>query len=139
MMATEGHVVTNLFNADDKREMEGLLEEFKNGHAKVLITMDDKTRGLDLPYSSMVINYDIPTKGYLKEPDLGPDRYVRQVSRAGKAGRSGFAVNLVSNEKEVDALQSVAASRSFKLHELDSNDWDEVEQFLTNCARSRRF
>ncbi|KAL9570108.1 hypothetical protein ACKAV7_005616 [Fusarium commune] len=139
VLANEGHAVTNLFNASDDSKMEGLLEEFKTGQTKVLITKDYKTRGLDLPSSSMVINYDIITKGYQDEPDLGLDRYIRQVSRAGKAGRSGFAVNLGSNEKEVQALQTIAASGNFKLHELGSNDWDEVEHFLRNCARSRRY
>ncbi|EXL93287.1 P-loop containing nucleoside triphosphate hydrolase protein [Fusarium oxysporum II5] len=130
VLAEEGHAITNLFKATDDSEMEELLEKFETGQAKVLITKDYKTRGLDLPSSSMVINYDIP--------DSDPYRYIRQVSRAGKAGRSGFAVNLVSDETELDALRSVAASGCFNLHELDSNDWDAVEQFLRNCTRSQR-
>ncbi|SCO86051.1 uncharacterized protein FRV6_10178 [Fusarium oxysporum] len=131
VLAEEGHAITNLFNATDDSEMEELLEKFETGQSKVLITKDYKTRGLDLPSSSMVINYDIP--------DADPYRYIRQVSRAGKAGRSGFAVNLVSDETELDALRSVAASGCFNLHELDSNDWDAAEQFLRNCTRSQRF
>ncbi|RKK75537.1 hypothetical protein BFJ69_g7602 [Fusarium oxysporum] len=131
VLAEEGHAITNLFKATDDSGMEELLEKFETGQAKVLITKDYKTRGLDLPSSSMVINYDIP--------DADPYRYIRQVSRAGKAGRSGFAVNLVSDETELDALRSVAASGCFNLQELDSNDWDAVEQFLRNCTRSQRF
>ncbi|EXK32557.1 hypothetical protein FOMG_11456 [Fusarium oxysporum f. sp. melonis 26406] len=131
VLAEEGHAITNLFKATDDSGMEELLEKFETGQAKVLITKDYKTRGLDLPSSSMVINYDIP--------DADLYRYIRQVSRAGKAGRSGFAVNLVSDETELDALRSVAASGCFNLHELDSNDWDAAEQFLRNCTRSQRF
>ncbi|KAM5517661.1 DEAD/DEAH box helicase [Fusarium oxysporum f. sp. phaseoli] len=130
-MAKEGHAVANLFDAENSEHMEALLKMFKEGNAKVLITEDRKTRGLDLPSSSMVINYDIP--------DADSYRYIRQASRAGKAGRSGFAVNLVSDETELDALRSVAASGCFNLHELDSNDWDAAEQFLRNCTRSQRF
>ncbi|KAJ4223561.1 hypothetical protein NW760_010177 [Fusarium oxysporum] len=130
-MAKEGHAVANLFDAENSEHMEALLKMFKEGNAKVLITEDRKTRGLDLPSSSMVINYDIP--------DADLYRYIRQASRAGKAGRSGFAVNLVSDETELDALRSVAASGCFNLHELVSNDWDAVEQFLRNCTRSQRF
>ncbi|KAF4946137.1 hypothetical protein FGADI_11415 [Fusarium gaditjirri] len=131
IMAREGHVVANLFEGGETEDMKVPLKKFKSGEAKVLITNDFKTRGLDLPSSSMVINYDIP----------GADtyQYIRQVSRAGKAGRFGLAVNLVNGEKELDDLQSVAASRCFGLHELDSNDWEEVEQFMRTCTRSQRF
>ncbi|KAF5252019.1 hypothetical protein FANTH_2973 [Fusarium anthophilum] len=128
-LAAEGHAVANLFEADYSDYMEALLKRFQSGEFKVLITKDYKTRGLDLPSSSMVINYDTP--------DADACQYLRQVSRAGKVGRSGFAVNLVSNEKEFESLQSVATSHCLDLHELKSDDWDAVETFLRDCARSR--
>ncbi|KAG5793660.1 hypothetical protein H9Q69_007310 [Fusarium xylarioides] len=125
-LATEGHAVANLLEADKSESMEKLLKRFHDGEFKVLITKDCKTRGLDLPSSSMVINYDIP--------DADASRYVRQVSRASKAGRSGFAVNLVSDDKEKEALESVAISQGFNLRELKSDDWDAVENFLRDCT-----
>lgn len=94
--------MTNLFDTTDDGGMQRLLEKFMTGQEKVLITKDCKTRGLNLPSSSMVINYDVP--------DAASCRYIRQASRAGKAGRFGFAVNLVSNEKELEDLQSGATS-----------------------------
>ncbi|PNP80928.1 hypothetical protein FNYG_05743 [Fusarium nygamai] len=130
VLATQGYAVANLFDAADSVEMEEILDKFKAGQAKVLITKDCKTRGLDLPSSSMVISYDIP--------DADARRYLRQVSRAGKAGRSGFAVSLVSDEKESADLQSVATSQCFNLRELKSDDWDAVENFLRDCTKSQR-
>ncbi|CVL12428.1 uncharacterized protein FPRN_03634 [Fusarium proliferatum] len=102
VLTNEGHAVTNLFDTTDDGGMQRLLEKFMTGQEKVLITKDCKTRGLNLPSSSMVINYDVP--------DAASCRYIRQASRAGKAGRFGFAVNLVSNEKELEDLQSGATS-----------------------------
>ncbi|KAF4419171.1 hypothetical protein FACUT_11551 [Fusarium acutatum] len=130
VLANEGHAVANLFEADKSEDMEALLKRFQDGEFKVLITNDCKTRGLDLPSSSMVVNYDIP--------DADACRYLRQVSRAGKAGRFGFAVSLVSDEKEFDSLQSVATSQCFNLRELKSDDWDAVENFLRDCTKSQR-
>ncbi|KAF5562157.1 hypothetical protein FNAPI_3327 [Fusarium napiforme] len=129
VLETQGYAVANLFDAADSVEMEEILDKFKAGQAKVLITKDCKTRGLDLPSSSMVINYDIP--------DADACRYLRQVSRAGKAGRFGFAVNLMSDEKEMEDLQLVAASEGFDLRELPTDDWDAVENFLRGCAKSQ--
>nr|RBQ90112.1 hypothetical protein FVER53263_03468 [Fusarium verticillioides] len=87
--------------------------------------------GLDLPSSSMVINYNIP--------DADAYRYLQQVSRTGKAGRFGFAVNLVSDEKEMDDLQSVATSECFDLREPPTHDWEAVENSSRGCAKSQRF
>lgn len=122
--------MTNLLDTTSDGEMQSLLEKFVTGQAQVLITTECKTRGLNLPSSSMVINYYVP--------DADAYRYTRQASRAGKAGRFGFAVNLVSNEKELEDLQSVATSQCFDLLELQSNDWDAVEDFLRDCTRSQR-
>ncbi|KAF5702936.1 DEAD DEAH box helicase [Fusarium mundagurra] len=130
VLVNQGYAVANLFDAADGGELEEILDKFKAGQAKVLITKDCKTRGLDLPSCSMVINYDIP--------DADASRYLRQVSRTGKAGRSGFAVNLVSDEKEENDLQSVATSQGVNLRELKSDDWDEVENFLRDCTKSQR-
>ncbi|KAF5984893.1 hypothetical protein FCOIX_2371 [Fusarium coicis] len=130
VLATQGYAVANLFDAADSVEMEEILDKFKAGQAKVLITEDRKTRGLDLPSSSMVINYD--------SPDADACRYFRQVSRAGKAGRFGFVVNLISDEKDMEDLQSVATSECFDLRELPTDDWDAVENFLRGCTKSQR-
>jgi superfamily II DNA/RNA helicase len=119
-----------LFDAADSVEMEEILDKFKAGQATFLITEDRKTRGLDLPSSSMVINYD--------SPDADACRYLRQASRAGRAGRFGFAVNRMSDEKEMEVLQSVATSECFDLRELPTDDWDAVENFLRGCTKSQR-
>ncbi|RBQ78075.1 hypothetical protein FVER14953_03467 [Fusarium verticillioides] len=79
----------------------------------------------------MVINYNIP--------DADAYRYLQQVSRTGKAGRFGFAVNLVSDEKEMDDLQSVATSECFDLREPPTHDWEAVENSSRGCAKSQRF
>ncbi|KLP14966.1 uncharacterized protein LW94_8335 [Fusarium fujikuroi] len=119
-VVTISHAVTNLFDTTDDGGMQSLLEKFVTGQAQVLITTDCKTRGLSLPSSSMVINYDVP--------DADAYRYTRQASRAGKAGRFGFAVNLVSSEKELEDLLSVATSQCIDIVMGGSDEEREKEK-----------
>ncbi|QGI78481.1 hypothetical protein CEK25_005210 [Fusarium fujikuroi] len=120
VLTNQGHAVTNLFDTTDDGGMQSLLEKFVTGQAQVLITTDCKTRGLSLPSSSMVINYDVP--------DADAYRYTRQASRAGKAGRFGFAVNLVSSEKELEDLLSVATSQCIDIVMGGSDEEREKEK-----------
>ncbi|MFO0784697.1 MAG: DEAD/DEAH box helicase [Phycisphaerales bacterium] len=56
------------------------LEEFASGRARVLVATDVAARGLHVPATRTVINYDVP---------LLPEEYVHRVGRAGHGG--GFA------------------------------------------------
>lgn len=76
------------------------LTKFKSGERTILVATDVASRGLDIPRVDMVINYDIPNNG---------KDYVHRVGRTARAGRSGRALNLVSqydlhNYREVEEL-----------------------------------
>ena len=76
------------------------LTKFKAGERTILVATDVASRGLDIPRVDLVINYDIPNNG---------KDYVHRVGRTARAGRSGRALNLVSqydlhNYREVEEL-----------------------------------
>lgn len=76
------------------------MTKFKAGERTVLVATDVASRGLDIPRVDLVINYDIPNNG---------KDYVHRVGRTARAGRSGRALNLVSqydlhNYREVEEL-----------------------------------
>jgi ATP-dependent RNA helicase RhlE len=67
------------------------LEEFKSGQIRILVATDVAARGLDISNLPFVINYDIPRI---------PEDYVHRIGRTGRAGVSGMAVSLVSNDEK---------------------------------------
>lgn len=73
------------------------LENFKNGQVVVLVATDIATRGLNISQLPCVVNFDIP---YVAED------YVHRIGRTGRAGSSGLAISLAS-EEELKQLKSI--------------------------------
>ena len=66
-----------------------LMEEFRSGSSRVLITTDLMARGIDVQQVSLVVNYDL-TKDV--------DNYIHRIGRSGRHGRKGVAISFVLQE-----------------------------------------
>uniref|UniRef100_A0A1B6CZ60 RNA helicase n=1 Tax=Clastoptera arizonana TaxID=38151 RepID=A0A1B6CZ60_9HEMI len=64
--------------------------KFQNGKVRVLLVTDVAARGIDIPHLDYVINYNFPAKAKL---------FVHRVGRCARAGRSGTAFSLISNDE----------------------------------------
>ncbi len=84
---------------DQYRRLE-CLDDFKQGRAGILVCSDVAARGLDIPTVSHVFNYDVPTHA---------EDYVHRIGRTGRAGRTGIARMLASDEdsKYIDAIEGI--------------------------------
>jgi len=67
------------------------LAGFKKGEVRVLVATDIAARGLDIPLLPHVINFELPNV---------PEDYVHRIGRTGRAGASGEAISLVSQEEK---------------------------------------
>ena len=68
------------------------LAGFKKSEVRVLVATDIAARGLDIPLLPHVINFELPNV---------PEDYVHRIGRTGRAGASGEAISLVSQEEKV--------------------------------------
>ncbi|OYZ06439.1 MAG: ATP-dependent RNA helicase [Methylophilales bacterium 16-45-7] len=77
----------------DKSQKERIeaLDAFKAGKVMALVATDVAARGLDITDLPMVINYEIPS---------APEDYVHRIGRTGRAGASGIAISLISEDEE---------------------------------------
>ncbi|CAB1061949.1 ATP-dependent RNA helicase RhlE (EC [Olavius sp. associated proteobacterium Delta 1] len=73
------------------------LKGFRNGEIRILVGTDVAARGLDISDLPYVVNYDMPGI---------PEDYVHRIGRTGRAGVSGTAVSLVSQD-ERNHLQAI--------------------------------
>jgi superfamily II DNA/RNA helicase len=70
-MIAEGHSVAALHGAKDANERDLVIDGFRDGNTKVLITTNVIARGIDISQVTMVVNYDLPT---LRQGGMGRDR-----------------------------------------------------------------
>ena len=56
-MVSEGHQVAHLSGALEGKDRDVIIDRFRTGEAKVLITTNVLARGIDVQTVSMVINY----------------------------------------------------------------------------------
>jgi ATP-dependent RNA helicase RhlE len=69
-----------------------ILERFRKGESRVLITTDVACRGIDIPDMDYVINYDLPDN---------PENYVHRCGRTGRGESNGQALSFCSPEEKV--------------------------------------
>ena len=65
-----------------------IVNDFRNGLFRVLISTDLLSRGIDIQQISIVINYDIPRE---------KENYIHRIGRSGRYGRKGIALNFITN------------------------------------------
>jgi translation initiation factor 4A len=71
----------------EQKERELIMNEFRSGSSRVLITTDLLARGIDVQQVSLVINYDLPTNR---------ENYIHRIGRSGRFGRKGVAINFIT-------------------------------------------
>ena len=93
------------------------LDRFKSGRVKVLVATDVVARGIDVEGISHVINFDIPTN---------PEDYVHRIGRTARAGASGTAVSLLT-EDEVHELKAIERliGATLERHDLPHFDYQK--------------
>ncbi|KAI2606169.1 DEAD-domain-containing protein [Hypoxylon fragiforme] len=136
-MTNDGHKVSVLHGAYEGSERDALLEEFRSGRSKVLITTNVLARGIDVSTVSMVINYDIPMKG-AGDRMHDTETYLHRIGRTGRFGRVGVSITFISDKKSYDALNAIAVDLGIDLVALAPDDWDETELQVQRIIKSSR-
>ncbi len=86
-----------------------VLERFRKGENKILITTDVSARGIDIPGVDYVINYDLPEHG---------EQYVHRIGRTGRGDKKGQALSFCSKE-EVEQLKDIEAYLGYSIEEIE--------------------
>jgi translation initiation factor 4A len=87
-MQEQDFKVSYIHGAMNISEREEAMKKFRNLTTRVLISTDLLGRGIDVQQVSIVINYDIPFKS---------EAYIHRIGRSGRHGRTGTAINFVTN------------------------------------------
>ncbi len=74
-------------------QRERAMQAFRDGTAKILVATDIAGRGIDVPETSHVVNFDLPDE---------PEAYVHRIGRTARMGRAGRAFTFVQSDEHHD-------------------------------------
>ena len=117
-MERVGVKTEEIHGGKDQNERFDILERFRNGDTRVLITTDLTARGIDIPNVDFVVNYDMPDE---------PENYVHRCGRTGRGEKFGQAISFCS-EGEREFLKAIEEYTGEPINhfELSPADYKEI-------------
>ncbi len=91
-----------------------VMNEFRSGSSRILISTDLLARGIDVQQVSLVINYDMP------HGIEGRDNYIHRIGRSGRFGRKGVAINFLKYD-DINMMREIEIFYSTQIDELPAN------------------
>ncbi|XP_068700197.1 ATP-dependent RNA helicase DDX19A-like isoform X4 [Montipora foliosa] len=124
-MTDEGHSVALLSGEITVEQCHAVLNRFREGKEKLLITTNVCARGIDVEQVTVVVNYDMPI-----EPSGKPDfeTYLHRIGRTGRFGKNGIAVNFIDGPRSMNIMKKIEEHFGKKISLLETNDVDELEK-----------
>ncbi|KAM6296291.1 ATP-dependent RNA helicase DDX19B isoform 3-T3 [Aegotheles albertisi] len=124
-LSKEGHQVALLSGEMMVEQRAAVIERFREGKEKVLVTTNVCARGIDVEQVSVVINFDLPV-----DKDGNPDNetYLHRIGRTGRFGKRGLAINMVDSKHSMNILNRIQEHFNKKINKLDTDDLDEIEK-----------
>ena len=98
------------------REREEIMNQFRQGEIRILLSTDLLSRGIDIQQLSLVINYDLP---------IQKETYIHRIGRSGRYGRKGVAINFVT-ERDMSDLEELQSFYNTKIEVMPENIADII-------------
>ena len=98
-----------------------VMNKFKNGNINILVATDVAARGLDIADVEVIVNYDVPQNR---------DDYIHRIGRTARAGKNGFAFNLVSKD-EISRFTNIRKQNVGKIIEKEFPTIQQIKKIKT--------
>uniref|UniRef100_A0A8I6GG37 RNA helicase n=1 Tax=Rattus norvegicus TaxID=10116 RepID=A0A8I6GG37_RAT len=123
-MMQDGHQVSLLSGELTVEQRASIIQRFRDGKEKVLITTNVCARGIDVKQVTIVVNFDLPVN-QSEEPDY--ETYLHRIGRTGRFGKKGLAFNMIEVDK-LPLLMKIQDHFNSSIKQLDPEDMDEIEK-----------
>ena len=126
----EGFKATTIHGDLSQKQRDNAMYRFKKGIEDVLVATDIAARGIDVPAVGHVINYDIP-----EDPLI----YFHRIGRTARAGGTGRAISLVSQDR-IEDFGRILRQTELPIRKLNEELGIEVPvaQYRSRGYRQRR-
>ncbi|XP_071946119.1 ATP-dependent RNA helicase DDX19A-like [Antedon mediterranea] len=126
-MVKEGHAVALLSGELTTEQRIAVLNRFRAGKEKILITTNVMARGIDIEQVTVVVNFDLPIDLNMK---ADCETYLHRIGRTGRFGKSGLAINYIDGSRSMANLEIIEKHFGRKIEKLETDDADEIEKIV---------
>ncbi|XP_070072443.1 DEAD-box helicase Dbp80 isoform X2 [Drosophila takahashii] len=124
-MTSDGHSVAVLSGDLTVEQRLAVLDRFRSGLEKVLITTNVLSRGIDIEQVTIVVNFDLPVD---VRGNADCETYLHRIGRTGRFGKSGIAINLITDEKSMTVCSDIEKHFKKKIEILNTDSADDIEK-----------
>jgi translation initiation factor 4A len=118
-MLEENKFTVSVMHSDmSSEERQDIMEQFRSGKTRILITTDLLARGIDIQQVSVVINYDIPND---------KECYIHRIGRSGRFGRKGVAINFATS-RDIWKIEELERFYLTQIADMPENIGDYIGQ-----------
>ncbi|XP_052759690.1 ATP-dependent RNA helicase DDX19A-like [Mya arenaria] len=128
-MTKDGHAVALLSGDLDIAQRAAIINRFRDGKEKVLITTNVSARGIDVEMVTVVVNFDMPVLQETKQADC--ETYLHRIGRTGRFGKAGIAINMIDSNKSLQVMKAIERHFNRTIELLDTDDIEAVERIST--------
>lgn len=124
-MCEDGHSVSVLSGELTVEQRLDILDRYRNGVEKVLITTIVLSGGIDIEQVTIVVNFDMPVDLHNKADYV---TYLHRIERTGRFGKSLIAINLIDSIHAMEVCRDIENYYGRKIQLLDTENPDEIEK-----------
>ncbi len=107
-MKEDNFPVCCIHSGMDTSSREKAFSEFRCGIARVLISSNVTSRGIDIQQVSIVINFDVPRDIH---------NYIHRIGRSGRWGRKGVGINFITR-RDIPKIKEIETYYKCQINEL---------------------
>jgi superfamily II DNA/RNA helicase len=118
-LSAKNFPITTIHGKMNQKERNDIVQEFRDGKTRLLLTTDLLARGIDVPQVNLVVCYDLP-------PDK--ETYIHRIGRCGRFGKKGVSISMI---KMTDPYDTRLLSKMKHSYNIDINEIpDNIDTYL---------
>ncbi len=111
--------ITTIHGKMTQQERNNIVQEFRDGKTRLLLTTDLLARGIDVPQVNLVICFDMP-------PDK--ETYIHRIGRCGRFGKKGVSISFIKMNDQTDLKLLNLMKHTYKINISEMPD--NIDEFL---------
>jgi translation initiation factor 4A len=111
--------ITTIHGKMSQQERNDIVQEFRDGKTRLLLTTDLLARGIDVPQVNLVVCYDLP---------IDKETYIHRIGRCGRFGKKGVSLSFI---KMTDPYDTKLLSKMKYSYKIDITEMpDDIDTYL---------